>query len=415
MEKKWLVLGILVSLVFTFGLAFAIPNPAPIYCENMGHTSNNTDCIFNSNQSCNLWAFYNNTCGEEYVIELPCVGSGEGLSLGYECCEGLVSRAGIGGTMLDSEGVCDFVVGSFGVCLPCGDGVCDETLENVCNCPEDCVEENDTECAKEGEIASGAPMPDVVRKECCVGLTEISDCMAVNPTTRECDMLVGCGSICTKCGNGECGLGENKCNCEEDCDTETNETETNQSRRTVINQTRTRIQNRTNITFVPYRKRNEGECPEECTCQGAVVTCPTENGKEMTIEAGRSGNIITITMENTSVDTELELEQEIENGIAIIKAKLKNGETREIKVLPEVALEKALKKLKLRGCDGDCSAELKEIREELAYEIRTERHSRILWLFRKKMKVMVRVSAENGEIIDIDKPWWAFLAAEPEE
>src|SRR3989339_668745 len=51
----------------------------------------------------------------------------------------------------------------------------------------------------------------------------------------------------------------------------------------------------------------------------------------------------------------------------------------------------------------------------LAYEIQIERHSRILGIFQAKMKIRTQVDAENGEIIDINKPWWAFIATEPAE
>jgi hypothetical protein len=31
------------------------------------------------------------------------------------------------------------------------------------------------------------------------------------------------------------------------------------------------------------------------------------------------------------------------------------------------------------------------------------------------MQVRAQVDAENGEVIRTNKPWWAFLASEPEE
>jgi len=62
-------------------------------------------------------------------------------------------------------------------------------------------------CTEEGQIRiSGTDSP-----ECCVGLTEIlnsqpPNCIELNHNT-----------ICTKCGNKTCGLGENYCNCPNDC------------------------------------------------------------------------------------------------------------------------------------------------------------------------------------------------------
>ena len=36
-------------------------------------------------------------------------------------------------------------------------------------------------------------------------------------------------------------------------------------------------------------------------------------------------------------------------------------------------------------------------------------------IFEKKMQVRAEVSAENGNVIKVNKPWWAFLASEPAE
>ena len=175
-----------------------------------------------------------------------------------------------------------------------------------------------------------------------------------------------------------------------------------------------------NITFVPWQKRNESECLQGCKCVGAVVSCPTEDGKIMTIEAGRSGNIITITVNRTEVNTTLEVETENETEAlqnrtqnrTKLKAKLSNGRKAEIKIMPDTASEKAIERLG----ELNFTIELKEVGKgnetQLAYELQAERHMRILGLFRAKAKVKAQISAETGEIIIVKKPWWAFLASE---
>ena len=53
------------------------------------------------------------------------------------CCPGLQTRCGATG----ANGACDATAGGyngFPWCLPCGDGVCEPSFENACNCPEDC-------------------------------------------------------------------------------------------------------------------------------------------------------------------------------------------------------------------------------------------------------------------------------------
>jgi len=64
-----------------------------------------------------------------------------------------------------------------------------------------CIEEGHA-----GPVVPGGP-------ECCPGLTAVE---AYNTTTGECVPLVGT-FICTRCGDGACGVGENWCNCPADC------------------------------------------------------------------------------------------------------------------------------------------------------------------------------------------------------
>ena len=70
-------------------------------------------------------------------------------------------------------------------------------------------------CAGEGESVPVVPGA----LDCCEGLSKIScaepDSEGVCP-----EACVG-AFICANCGDGTCGLGENKCNCPEDCETQT--------------------------------------------------------------------------------------------------------------------------------------------------------------------------------------------------
>ncbi len=262
--------------------------------------------------------------------------------------------------------------------------------------------------------------------------------------------------------------------------TEENKTENKTQEKTEVKVIKNKTREVKNITFVPWQKRNESECPDDCSCHGAVVSCETETGKIMTIEAGRSGNIITITIERDEVeaekceveceeeceekeeeieecklkceekddeeideckleceeeaeeceleceeeceeievDTELELETENETegnrtqNKTKLKAKLSNGRKAEIKIMPDTASEKAIERLG----QLNFTIQLKEVGKgnntQLAYELQAERHFRILALFKAKALVKAEINAENGEIIIIKKPWWAFLAKE---
>ncbi|MGB9707962.1 MAG: hypothetical protein ACPLXC_01380 [Candidatus Pacearchaeota archaeon] len=89
----------------------------------------------------------------------------------------------------------------------CGNGICD-VGENFSSCGKDC-------CYPEGEYIP--VIPDV---KCCSGLETGAnyDMNCVLNHDNECEpcALVG-ASVCIRCGDGVCGLGENFCNCIEDC------------------------------------------------------------------------------------------------------------------------------------------------------------------------------------------------------
>lgn len=313
----------IVFLLFAIGIVIAIPNPASTYCEEMDYTANNTHCIFDDNNSCEIWSFYNNSCGAEYVKNLSCAAQGQYLKPGHVCCDG---------------------------------------LKGISN-----------------EIYAG----------------------------KKCISSVGAWNKCQPCGNSVCDTGENYCNCAEDCPiTSTNKTRGNDNKRNVTNEsikerTRERIRN---VKFIPYQKRNESDCLDGCTCHGAVMSCPTATGKVLTITAGNSGKTIIITHDKTNFTTEKEVEIYVdENNKTIIKTTFKDGNSVEIKVMPETAAAKAISKLKLKYCNdsNNCTIEMKELtfkdKARMIYQVRVIKESRFLWFFKAKKQVMANIDAETGE------------------
>ncbi len=150
----------------------------------------------------------------------------------------------------------------------------------------------------------------------------------------------------------------------------------------------------------------------------------SETGEQIRVsELAR--NRIRLQVGNISADCELNITQEQVQNRTRLKVKLSNGRDTEVKIMPNIASERALERLKLRVCseENNCTLQLKEVpvrnrtgeERKLAYEVQIERYSRILWLFKKKMQVKAEIDAENGEVLKVRKPWWAFLAYEPEE
>jgi len=145
-----------------------------------------------------------------------------------------------------------------------------------------------------------------------------------------------------------------------------------------------------------------------------------EGGQMFRIETQENSRI---KLESNGVKAECDcnMTQEKDQNRTKLKVTMSNGKNAEIKVMPDTASEKALERLRLKVCsfENNCSIELKEVGKgentQLAYELKTQRKAKFLGLFGSKMQVKAQIAAENGEVIKIDKPWWAFLASEPAE
>ena len=171
--------------------------------------------------------------------------------------------------------------------------------------------------------------------------------------------------------------------------------------------------------------------------QGAAAGLGSENGSQLQekVQDGehigeggqmfkvqtQANNRIMLEAGGVSADCDCEMVQEKSENKTQLFVKMSNGQNSEVKVMPNTASEKALERLKLKVCseENSCQIELKEVGKgnevKLAYELKTQRQSKILGLFKAQMQVSTQVSAENGEILKVNKPWWAFLASEPAE
>jgi len=143
-------------------------------------------------------------------------------------------------------------------------------------------------------------------------------------------------------------------------------------------------------------------------------------GEEISVQS-QENNKVRLEAQGISANFNGEMNEISEGNKTKLYARMSNGQNVEIKIMPDTASETALERLRLKNCIAEegCLIELKEVGNgndtRLAYEIQIERHSRILGIFQAKMKIRTQVDAENGEIIDINKPWWAFIATEPAE
>ncbi len=156
---------------------------------------------------------------------------------------------------------------------------------------------------------------------------------------------------------------------------------------------------------------------EKAKVQAGVHIHPS--GKKIRIRI-QANNRIKLEVGNISANCSLNLTQERVQNRTRLYAKLSNGKYAEIKIMPDVASQTAIERLRLKNCNNEsCHIELKEVgsknQSRVVYEIRAKKRVKILGLFRKSVQFKAEVDAEKGDILSIKKPWWMFLASESKE
>ncbi len=158
----------------------------------------------------------------------------------------------------------------------------------------------------------------------------------------------------------------------------------------------------------------ETQLQNQVQAQVQTGTYMNQAGEQMQIQAGE-GNELKLQSRNVEATTAMTMTQEQVQDRTKLQVKLSNGMNSEVKIMPDTASETALERLGAK-CEGTCTIELKEVgtgnQVKAAYEIKTQKQAKVLGLFQAKMQVQAQVDAENGEVIQSKKPWWAFLATE---
>jgi len=150
-----------------------------------------------------------------------------------------------------------------------------------------------------------------------------------------------------------------------------------------------------------------GECPVECTCTGSTIKCTLASGREMTIVAGKSGNVI-VQVKGENMTTNVTLYRSTEGKIYGI---FKNNETRIVRMLPDQVKERIREKIK-------AMLENENIRldENGTYQYDGQKKARLFFIIPVRVAVKAEIDSETGELIKIKvTKWWAFLAKDVEE
>ncbi len=147
---------------------------------------------------------------------------------------------------------------------------------------------------------------------------------------------------------------------------------------------------------------DERQCPVNCKCSGSTIKCLINGTRELTIHAGESGNLI-IQVKDISVSAPANVELYKENDI--LYAKLKNNETKIIRVLPDEVKEKIRAKIKAK-----LENESINLTEDGNYRIMAHKKARLFFLIPVNEEIGGDVDAETGVFVLVKKPWWGFMA-----
>ena len=144
---------------------------------------------------------------------------------------------------------------------------------------------------------------------------------------------------------------------------------------------------------------NATECPNNCTCTGSTIKCWLNGQREMTVVAGRSGNII-VQVKGINASTNVTLYKSEGKLYGVFEG----NETKRI-MTPEQVQEKIRERKQARWEEHNITLD-----EDGYYRVQSKKKARLFFLIPVREKVRTQIDAETGEIIKIRNPWWGFLA-----
>ena len=136
------------------------------------------------------------------------------------------------------------------------------------------------------------------------------------------------------------------------------------------------------------RINQSGECPNDCTCTGSTTKCQFNGSREMTIQAGNSGNTI-VQVKGIQAQTQVQLYKDGEK----IYGQFKNNQTKQINFMPDEIKEMIQQRLRQQNC----SCENMTLDEEGNYQIQTQKQARLFGLFKVREKVRLEYDSGTGE------------------
>ncbi|MBI3623898.1 PepSY domain-containing protein [Candidatus Pacearchaeota archaeon] len=150
-----------------------------------------------------------------------------------------------------------------------------------------------------------------------------------------------------------------------------------------------------------FENKTGETCLEGCTCQGVVMRCEVDGGREMTVFSSSGNTIVQVKEINMTTNVTLYKVNKT------IQAKFNDGEKPII--LPDEVEDKLKEKVKAKTENLDI-----KLNEEGFYEVEGKKKSRLFFIIPTKENVNAEIDAENGQIVKLRYSWWGFLAKDQE-
>ena len=111
-------------------------------------------------------------------------------------------------------------------------------------------------------------------------------------------------------------------------------------------------------------------------------------------------------------EDEIDLEENTSGKNYSLKARLRNGNFTMIKIMPDAASEIALERLRAKNFTIQFRKRIYNNIPRVVYNIESNENGRFFGIFKIAMRANAEVDPETGELLDVNKPWWAFMVAE---
>ncbi|MBR9701741.1 hypothetical protein GOV13_02355, partial [Candidatus Pacearchaeota archaeon] len=139
-----------------------------------------------------------------------------------------------------------------------------------------------------------------------------------------------------------------------------------------------------------------------CTCTGSATRCGLVNGerREMTIMAGKSGNVI-VQSKGVNMSTKVALYHHDNSMYGVFR----DNQTRPINFMPDEVKDRVREKIKIHLENSTI-----ELDEDGLYQYQGKKRAKLFGLFPVRENVVTQIDSETGDIIRTRNSWWGFLA-----